>query len=99
MQVMCVPGVVPELTRSNNILEVERCLGVEAARRVVIDELLAVMEGHGVEVNIRHVMLLADLMTNRVCFFPSFFHILHLTFLVFLKSMGKPHEYSVVVVM
>ncbi|BHF68648.1 DNA-directed RNA polymerase III subunit RPC1 [Sparganum proliferum] len=64
-EVMCIPGVVPEKTKSNNILEVERVLGVEAARRVVMDELLAVMEGHGVEVNIRHVMLLADLMTNR----------------------------------
>ncbi|VDM18058.1 unnamed protein product [Hydatigera taeniaeformis] len=64
-EVMCVPGVVPEATRSNNILEVERCLGVEAARRVVMTELLTVMEGHGVEVNIRHVMLLADLMANR----------------------------------
>ncbi|KAL5968213.1 DNA-directed RNA polymerase III subunit RPC1 [Taenia solium] len=64
-EVMCVPGVVPEATRSNNILEVERCLGVEAARRVVMDELIAVMQGHGVEVNIRHVMLLADLMANR----------------------------------
>ncbi|KAH8866973.1 DNA-directed RNA polymerase III subunit RPC1 [Schistosoma japonicum] len=64
-EVMCVPGVVAERTRSNNILEVEQVLGVEAARRVVIDELLAVMEGHGVEVNVRHVMLLADVMTNR----------------------------------
>ncbi|VDP84906.1 unnamed protein product [Echinostoma caproni] len=64
-EVMCVPGVVPERTWSNNILEVEQVLGVEAARRVVIDELLSVMEGHGVEVNIRHVMLLADVMTNR----------------------------------
>ncbi|VDN16613.1 unnamed protein product [Dibothriocephalus latus] len=62
---MSIPGVIPEKTRSNNILEVERVLGVEAARRVVMEELLAVMEGHGVEVNIRHVMLLADLMTNR----------------------------------
>ncbi len=63
---MCIPGVVPEACRSKNILDVERCLGVEAARPVVMDELLTVMEGHGVEVNIRHVMLLADLMTNRV---------------------------------
>lgn len=63
---MCIPGVAPEKTTSNNILEVEKCLGVEAARRIVMNELLAVMEGHGVEVNIRHVMLLADLMTNRV---------------------------------
>ncbi|VDO52571.1 unnamed protein product [Schistosoma margrebowiei] len=65
-EVMCIPGVVAERTQSNNILEVEQVLGVEAARRVVIDELLAVMEGHGVEVNVRHVMLLADVMTNRV---------------------------------
>ncbi|CAL8105388.1 unnamed protein product [Calicophoron daubneyi] len=64
-EVMCVPGIIPEQTRSNNILEIEQALGVEAARRVVIEEMLAVMEGHGVEVNIRHVMLLADVMTNR----------------------------------
>ncbi len=63
---MAIRGVVPEKTKSNNILEIERCLGVEAARRVVMNELITVMEGHGVEVNIRHVMLLADLMTNRV---------------------------------
>ncbi|CAH8459699.1 unnamed protein product [Dicrocoelium dendriticum] len=64
-EVMCVPGIIPERTRSNNVLEIEKVLGVEAARRVVIEELLAVMEGHGVEVNVRHVMLLADVMTNR----------------------------------
>lgn len=63
---MAVQGVVPEMVRSNNILEVESCLGIEAARRVVIDELIDVMGAHGVTVNIRHVMLLADLMTNRV---------------------------------
>lgn len=63
---MAVQGVVPELVRSNNILEVECCLGVEAARRVVMEELCEVMAAHGVTVNIRHVMLLADLMTNRV---------------------------------
>ncbi|KAA0195961.1 DNA-directed RNA polymerase subunit [Fasciolopsis buskii] len=40
-------------------------LEVEAARRVVIDEMLSVKEGHGVEMNIWHVMLLADVMTNR----------------------------------
>ncbi|VDL22627.1 unnamed protein product [Hymenolepis diminuta] len=64
-EVMAVQGVVPELVRSNNILEVECCLGVEAARRVVMEELCEVMAAHGVTVNIRHVMLLADLMTNR----------------------------------
>ncbi|VEL09365.1 unnamed protein product [Protopolystoma xenopodis] len=66
--VICVPGVFAEHTRSNNITEVERVLGIEAARRVVIDELLSVMAGHGVDVNVRHVMLLADTMTNRVSY-------------------------------
>lgn len=93
MQVMCVPGVVPERTRSNNILEVERCLGVEAARRVVIDELLAVMEGHGVEVNIRHVMLLADLMTNRVCL-PCFSFLCDILELLVVTLLRSCREYG-----
>ncbi|KAL3316846.1 DNA-directed RNA polymerase III subunit RPC1, partial [Cichlidogyrus casuarinus] len=64
-ELMCVQGVIPEKMTSNNILEVESVLGIEAARRVVMTELISVMEGHGVEVNVRHVMLLADCMTNR----------------------------------
>lgn len=77
---MAVQGVVPEQVRSNNILEVERCLGVEAARRVVIEELREVMAAYGVDVNIRHFMLLADLMTNRVSFTRDAFYLFETTY-------------------
>ena len=64
--VMATPGVDGHRTRCNNIREVAQVLGIEAARRTIIDEMLEVMQGHGVEVDIRHVMLLADTMTYRV---------------------------------
>ncbi|EJW03738.1 hypothetical protein EDEG_01976 [Edhazardia aedis USNM 41457] len=47
---------------SNNIIEVCEVLGIEAAREVILKELRSVIENEGY-VNIRHLMLLADVMT------------------------------------
>ena len=49
-------------TYSNNLYEVEEFLGIEAARQLVIDELMKVIEAQGLNVNIRHIMLVADAM-------------------------------------
>lgn len=49
---------------TNNIFEVADVLGIEAARAAIIDETMKVIEGQGIDVNIRHVMLLADVMTR-----------------------------------
>lgn len=56
-------------TTSNHILEVQQCLGIEAARKKIIDEIQYTMSSHGMTIDIRHMMLLADLMTFKVILF------------------------------
>ncbi|MEL9939817.1 MAG: DNA-directed RNA polymerase subunit A'' [Ignisphaera sp.] len=50
--------------RTNNVKEVEEVLGIEAARALLIEEIMNVLEEQGLEVDIRHVMLVADMMTR-----------------------------------
>lgn len=59
-----VPGVDPTRTVSNNINETAVVLGIEAARNVIVREALGVLEEQGLDVDIRHVMLVADMMTS-----------------------------------
>jgi DNA-directed RNA polymerase subunit A'' len=56
-------GVDPARTTSNNMHEVAEVLGIEAARNVIIKEASAVLEEQGLDVDVRHVMLVADAMT------------------------------------
>ncbi|XP_023733078.1 DNA-directed RNA polymerase III subunit 1 isoform X2 [Lactuca sativa] len=63
--VMGTEGVNGLETTSNHILEVEETLGIEAARRSIIKEIQYTMESHGMSIDIRHMMLLADLMTYK----------------------------------
>src|SRR5437879_952774 len=58
-----VPGVDTTRTFSNNINETTLVLGIEAARKVIVKEALGVLEQHGLDVDIRHVMLVSDMMT------------------------------------
>jgi DNA-directed RNA polymerase subunit A' len=60
---LTTPGVDPTRTISNNMHEVATVLGIEAARNVIIKEAKAVLEEQGLDVDIRHVMLVADAMT------------------------------------
>ncbi len=62
-QVLTIPSVDPTRTVSNNIHEVAMVLGIEAAREVIMREALGVLEEQGLDVDIRHVMLVADAMT------------------------------------
>jgi len=50
-------------TTTNNIFEVEEVLGIEAARQAIINEVLKVIEDQGLNVDVRHIMLVADTMT------------------------------------
>jgi DNA-directed RNA polymerase III subunit RPC1 len=52
-------------TTSNHVLEVEETLGIEAARQTIANEIKMTMEGHGLTVDSRHVMLLADVMSYK----------------------------------
>lgn len=63
--VMATYGVIGNKTRSNNIWEVYQTLGIEAARTTIMNEITDVMEGHGMTVDHRHIMLLASQMTSR----------------------------------
>ncbi|EDV92173.1 GH24768 [Drosophila grimshawi] len=63
--VIATYGVIGEKTRSNNICEIYQTLGIEAARTVIMSEITDVMEGHGMSVDWRHIMLLASQMTAR----------------------------------
>lgn len=49
-------------TYSNNIYEVEKLLGIEATRQIIINELMKVIEEQGLNVDLRHIMLVADAM-------------------------------------
>jgi len=51
--------------RFNNAIIIAEVLGIEAARGSIISEILNTMSEHGIELDRRHVMLLADLMTYR----------------------------------
>jgi DNA-directed RNA polymerase subunit A" len=64
--VLTIEGVDGTRTTSNNIHEVYRQLGVEAAREAIINETMETLEEQGLDdVNVRHLMLVADIMTNR----------------------------------
>jgi DNA-directed RNA polymerase subunit A" len=63
-QVLKVKGVDPRRVRTNNIHEVEEVLGIEAARRVIVEEIMNVLREQGLDVDIRHVYLVADIMTH-----------------------------------
>jgi len=49
-------------TTSNNIFEIASVLGIEAARQAIINEVFKVIQNQGLNVDIRHLMLVADTM-------------------------------------
>lgn len=63
--VMATQGVDGSKCKSNNTYEVWRTLGIEAARSTIMSEVTVTMESHGMSIDARHTMLLADLMTYR----------------------------------
>ncbi len=63
-EVLDVPGVDAKRVRTNNIHEIEEVLGIEAARLALIEEMKNVLDEQGLDVDIRHLMLVADIMTH-----------------------------------
>lgn len=49
-------------TISNDIHEIYEVLGIEAARQAIIDEVYKVIEAQGLNIDVRHIMLVADIM-------------------------------------
>lgn len=62
-KVLEILGVDPTKTITNHVHEVAKTLGIEAARNSIIKEALGVLEEQGLDVDIRHVMLVAEIMT------------------------------------
>ncbi|AGK60719.1 DNA-directed RNA polymerase, subunit A [Archaeoglobus sulfaticallidus PM70-1] len=63
-KVMKIKGVDFTRTTTNNIYEIYEVLGIEAARNAVINEAKSTLEEQGLEVDDRHIMLVADAMTS-----------------------------------
>ncbi|MCS6787869.1 MAG: DNA-directed RNA polymerase subunit A'', partial [Aigarchaeota archaeon] len=62
-EVLSVPEVDPKRVKTNDIHEVAEVLGIEAARALIIDEIVNVLKEQGLDVDVRHIMLVADMMT------------------------------------
>ncbi len=63
-QVLDITGVDPYRTTTNDIQAVGRVLGVEAARNMIIQEAHNTLSEQGLNVDKRHIMLVADVMTS-----------------------------------
>ncbi|MHA1651328.1 MAG: DNA-directed RNA polymerase subunit A' [Candidatus Helarchaeota archaeon] len=62
-EALLIEGVDSKKTITNHIREIEATLGIEACRTSIIEEATSVLEEQGLDVDIRHIMLVADLMT------------------------------------
>ncbi|MHC1635866.1 MAG: DNA-directed RNA polymerase subunit A'' [Candidatus Methanospirareceae archaeon] len=62
-KVLKVEGVDPRRTTTNDIHEIAEVLGIEAARNAIIEEMMSTLEEQGLNVDVRHIMLVADAMT------------------------------------
>src|SRR3989344_5017713 len=64
-KILALEEVDSSRTVSNDIFEVEKVLGVEAAREAIIREVWKVIQDQGLNVDIRHIKLVADTMCQR----------------------------------
>jgi DNA-directed RNA polymerase subunit A" len=62
-KVMQFDGVDPSRTKTNNINEISEVLGIEAARNAIINEAMDTLREQGLTVDVRHIMMVADIMT------------------------------------
>ncbi len=62
-EVLALDEIDSTRTITNDIFEMEDVFGIEAARQVIINEVSKVIEDQGLNVDIRHLMLVADMMS------------------------------------
>lgn len=63
-KVLNIKEVDEARTITNDIYEVAKILGIEAARNVIMNESADTMQTQGLDIDIRHIMLVSDLMTS-----------------------------------
>jgi len=59
-----IEGVDEKRTLTNNPFVIAELFGIEAARNIIIKEAVDVIKDQGLDIDIRHIMFLADVMTN-----------------------------------
>ena len=64
-KVVAVEGVDINRITTNNVYEIWQTLGIEAARTALVKEVTNTLEEQGLEVDTRHIMLVADLMASK----------------------------------
>jgi DNA-directed RNA polymerase subunit A" len=57
-------GVDRSRTYTNNVNEIHDYLGIEAARQAIINEMWDTLEGAGLDVDVRHLIMVSDVMTT-----------------------------------
>ncbi|KAJ2785959.1 DNA-directed RNA polymerase III subunit C1 (rpo31) [Coemansia javaensis] len=64
-EAMTADGIDGRRTTTNHIMDNLRYLGIEAARAMTIRELRTIFKDYGIKIDIRHLMLLGDLMSYK----------------------------------
>jgi DNA-directed RNA polymerase subunit A" len=63
-KILELPYVDASRTTTNSIQEIYEVLGIEAARNAIVNEANNTLQEQGLTVDIRHIMLVSDMMTN-----------------------------------
>jgi DNA-directed RNA polymerase subunit A" len=62
-EVLAIDGVDATRTKTNNVNEIFEVMGIEAARQALINEATDTLKEQGLNVDVRHIMLVSDIMT------------------------------------
>jgi len=63
-KILELPYVDASHTTTNSVQEIYEVLGIEAARNAIVNEAYNTLQEQGLTVDIRHIMLVSDMMTN-----------------------------------
>ncbi len=63
-KILELPYVDAARTSTNSVQEIYEVLGIEAARNAIVNEAYNTLQEQGLTVDIRHIMLVSDMMTN-----------------------------------
>ena len=61
-KILSLDFVDAKRVKTNNIFEIANVLGIEAARQAIVDQVYELIQEQGLNVDIRHIMLIADTM-------------------------------------
>jgi DNA-directed RNA polymerase subunit A" len=59
-----IPEVDTTRIWTNNVFEIQKVLGIEAARAHIVREIKRVLDEQGLDVDYRHILIVADMMTR-----------------------------------